>query len=106
MNKRDTAVQLTHLPTKLALRCEGERSQLQNKMSALGLLRARLAERQRVGEAEARAGDRKAQVGSGMRGDKVRTIALQRDQVTDHRLERTISAKRYLRGDFDELLGD
>jgi peptide chain release factor 1 len=100
-NKTETAVQLRHLPTGLMVRCESERSQDQNKRTALALLRARLwaAEREKV--SSARAANRKAQVGSGQRGDKRRTIRVQDGHVTDHITGRRWELKAYLRGQWD-----
>jgi peptide chain release factor 1 len=98
VNKTDSAVQLTHLPTGLMVRCETERSQLQNRATALSLLRARLwaAENERVvGD---RAALRHAQVGSGQRGDKRRTIRVQDDQVNDHISGKHWSWRDYSRG--------
>lgn len=99
-NKTETAVQLTYKPTGFMVRCETERSQAQNKETALSLLRARLWEEQKTQEAEARAGARKAQVGSGQRGDKRRTIQVQNGTVTDHVTGRTWRYKDYERGDW------
>jgi peptide chain release factor 1 len=99
-NKLETAVQVTHVPTGLCVRCETERSQLQNKQGALALLRARLWQIQLQGRIDARAADRRQQIGSGERGDKRRTIALQRDQVVDHVTGQTWKAKAYLRGEW------
>ena len=100
VNKTDSAVQLTHRPTGLMVRVETERSQHQNRATALALLRARLWQAQRDREATARADDRRAQVGSGMRGDKRRTVAVQRDSVVDHVTGRSWSVRDYLRGDW------
>lgn len=99
-NKTDSAVQIKHLPTGLIVRCETERSQHSNRETALALMRARLweAERQRV--ARSRDGDRKSQIGSGMRGDKRRTIRAQDGSVTDHVSGRTWRYKDYVRGDW------
>jgi len=102
-NKTESAIQATHIPTGLMVRCENERSQHQNKEEALQILRARLQERSRLAAFSGRAQDRKDQVGLGMRGDKIRTIAVQRDQVTDHRTGRQITVKAFLRGDLDGL---
>jgi len=102
-NVTDSAVQLTHLPTKMTVRCEGERSQHQNRLTALALLRARLAEAQEESSHQGRNSTRREQVGTGQRGDKVRTIALQRDQVTHHPTGKQMAAKQYLRGELDLL---
>jgi peptide chain release factor 1 len=98
VQKTDSAVQIHHLPTGLVVRCETERSQSYNKATALAILRARLHER-RLGEANAqRADDRRRQIGSGQRGDKRRTIAVQRDSVIDHLTGRTWRFEDYVRG--------
>jgi peptide chain release factor 1 len=102
-NTTDSAVQVTHLPTGLQVRVESERSQHQNKANALALLRAKLLD----AEASRRDGDRndhrRSQLGVGARGDKRRTIALQRDQVTDHVTGKSMRGKDYLRGDLMAL---
>jgi len=102
-NKTDSAVVITHLPTGLVVRCEGERSQHQNRDEAMRMLRARLLQRRQDEVTGARASERRQQVGSGMRGDKIRTVAIQRDQVTDHRNDKRITVKAFLRGDLDGL---
>jgi peptide chain release factor 1 len=102
-NKTESAVQLTHLPTGLMVRCESERSQHQNRQTALDLLRSRLASARAEAASDARNGDRRAQIGCGARGDKRRTLALQRDQVHDHVTDRRMPAARYLKGEVDGL---
>jgi peptide chain release factor 1 len=99
-NKTNSAVQITHRPTGLMVRCEGERSQHQNRRTAIALIRARLWEAEQARRAGARADDRRAQVGSGMRGDKRRTIRTQDDQVNDHVTGRSWRYKQYVRGDW------
>lgn len=102
-NKTDTVVVLRHLPTNTVVRVDGGRSQYQNRQTALGLLRTRIkAAAADVATAERNA-SRKGQVGCGMRSDKIRTIAIQRDQVTDHNTGKTMSAGRYLRGHLRDL---
>ena len=99
-NKTESTVQLTHRPSGVQVRCETSRSQQHNRAMALVLLRARLwaAERERLHGA--RASERRAQVGSGMRGDKRRTIRCQDGIVTDHLLGRRWPLRAYLRGEW------
>ena len=104
-NKTASTVQLTHKPSGLMVRVENERSQHQNLYLAKQLLAARLQERADQVGAATRNAVRKDQVGVGARGDKRRTIALQRDQVVDHVLGKTTTAVRYLKGDLADLLG-
>lgn len=99
-NKTETAVQLTHRPSGMSVRCESERSQQQNKQGAMALLRARLWEARRSEEAGRRDGARRAQVGSGMRGDKRRTVRCQGNTVTDHVLGASWTFEAYQRGDW------
>ena len=102
-NTTDSAVQLTHKPSGLMVRCESERSQHQNLRLAKDLLRSKLQVLEESEKGNARSAKRKKQVGSGMRGDKVRTIRIQANEVVDHKLGTRMSAKQYLRGDLDRL---
>ncbi|MGN6103644.1 MAG: peptide chain release factor-like protein [Kofleriaceae bacterium] len=99
-NKTDSAVRVRHLPSGIEVRCEAERSQHANRATALAVLRARLLEHQRAAATGQRADDRRRQVGSGMRGDKRRTIRTQDDQVQDHLDGRTWRFKAYARGEW------
>jgi peptide chain release factor 1 len=99
-NKTESAVELTHLPTGLVVRCQSERSQLRNKQSALAVLRARLQALSDASEHATSAADRRRQVGSGMRGDKRRTIRIKDGQVHDHVTGQRWNATDYLRGEW------
>lgn len=99
-NKLETAVQLTHIPTNTSVRCENEKSQHRNRETALELLGARLLADKTKTVNSQRAKDRQAQVGSGMRADKRRTIRTQDNLVTDHILNKTWSLKDYLKGNW------
>ena len=98
LQKTDSSVQIRHIPSGLVVRCETERSQSYNKETALAILRARLHQVM-LGRAHAeRADDRRRQIGSGQRGDKRRTIAVQRDSVVDHVTGREWRFADYQRG--------
>ncbi|WP_297435300.1 peptide chain release factor 1 [uncultured Clostridium sp.] len=105
VNTTDSAVRMTHLPSGLVVSCQDEKSQLKNKAKALKVLQARLydiAERERHdGIAE----DRKSQVGTGDRSEKIRTYNYPQGRVTDHRIKLTLyKLESFLNGDIDEIL--
>jgi peptide chain release factor 1 len=102
-NKTESAVQLVHKPTGTMVRIESERSQHQNRATALAVLSARLWDAQRTHEAETRARERKGQHGTGMRGDKSRTYRVQDGIVTDHRTGKKASLDRVLKGFLEDL---
>ena len=103
VNKTESAVQLMHIPTGVMVRCESERSQNQNKITAKTLLMARLAGARDIEAASKINGSRKSQVGTGQRGDKVVTIRIQDDTVTHHITGKRTTASRYLKGYVDDL---
>lgn len=104
VNKTESAVQMTHKPTGVRVRVETERSQHLNRDLALQLLRTRVFAIRQEASRAARAQDRKQQVGTGERSDKVRTIRVQDGQVTDHRTNGQIRYKDYIKGKWDGLL--
>jgi peptide chain release factor 1 len=100
LQKTESAVMLHHVPSGLRVRCESERSQHQNRATALGVLRARLFERAEAANRRERVEARRAQASSGERGDKRRTIRTQDDSVVDHVTGQRWTLRAYLRGDW------
>ncbi len=106
VNKTDSAIRITHIPTNTVVQCQDERSQLKNKERAMKMLRSKLYETQRQKLDQERAGLRKSQVGSGDRSDKIRTYNYPQNRVTDHRVNLTLYKLDYImRGEaLDEII--
>ncbi len=105
VNKTDSAVRITHLPTNTVVQCQSERSQTQNKATAMKELRARLYEVQVAAQRSAIDADRRAQVGSGDRSERIRTYNFPESRVTDHRIGLTLyKLDRILGGEVDDLV--
>jgi peptide chain release factor 1 len=105
VNKVATAVRITHLPTGIVTTCQDERSQLRNKKKAMDVLRARLLDVERHKQEEEITKQRRSQVGSGERAEKIRTYNFPQDRVTDHRIGLTLhNLPRILNGELGELI--
>src|SRR5579884_1493856 len=105
VNTTDSAVRITHLPTGLVVQCQDQKSQLQNKIKALEVLRSRLLDKLVAEQEAARARERRAQVGTGDRSAKIRTYNFPQNRVTDHRIHYTVhNLAEVLDGDLDELI--
>jgi len=105
VNKTESAVRLTHLPTGLVVQCQDERSQGRNKDKAMRVLRARLLDRRRADEAARAADARRSQIGTGDRSERIRTYNFPQNRLTDHRIGLTLyQLDRIIEGDLDPLL--
>jgi peptide chain release factor 1 len=106
VNKTDSAIRITHLPTGIVVECQDERSQHKNRSRALSLLKARLLADERARQASAQAQSRKLQVGSGDRSERIRTYNFPQGRVTDHRINLTLyRLDDVMNGNLDELIG-
>jgi peptide chain release factor 1 len=105
VNKVATAVRITHLPTGIVTTCQDERSQLRNRKKAMAVLRARLLDIERRKQEEEITKQRRSQVGTGERAEKIRTYNFPQDRVTDHRIGLTLhNLPRILSGELGELI--
>lgn len=105
VNTTDSAVRLTHLPTGLTVHCQDEKSQIKNKAKAMRILRARLYELEEDKKNAERAADRKSQIGSGDRSERIRTYNFPQNRVTDHRIDLTLyKLDLFMQGDIGDVI--
>ena len=105
VNRTETAIRITHLPTGIVVQCQDEKSQLKNKEKAMRVLRSRILDQAKQQQNDAIAADRKNQVGSGDRSEKIRTYNFPQDRVTDHRIGLTLhKLGSILNGELDEII--
>ena len=105
VNTTDSAIRITHLPTGLAVTCQDEKSQHKNKARAMKILRARLYEQELQRQQSERAAERRDQIGTGDRSERIRTYNFPQNRVTDHRVGLTLHRlEQVLDGDIDELI--
>ena len=105
VNKTDSAIRITHLPTGLVAECQDDRSQHRNKAKAMAVLAARLKEKDRSERAAKEAATRKGLIGSGDRSDRIRTYNFPQGRLTDHRINLTLyKLQSVLDGDLDEVI--
>jgi peptide chain release factor 1 len=107
MQKNSTAVRITHKPTGMVVSCESERSQTQNRERAMAVLRARMYEEEQQRLSKERGDERRLQVGSGERSEKIRTYNYPQNRVTDHRIGLTLyKLDRIVDGDLEEIIDE
>jgi peptide chain release factor 1 len=109
VQKNSTAVRIRHLPTGMVVQCQDERSQLQNRLRAMSILRARLYDMERAKRDQKQGDARRSQVGSAERSEKIRTYNYPQARITDHRIEKSVFGPRMtalLDGDLDEFIDE
>ena len=105
VNTTDSAVRITHIPTGVVVSCQDEKSQLQNKEKAMKILRSRIYEAMEAERNREIADERKSQVGSGDRSERIRTYNFPQSRITDHRINLTIyKLEQFLNGELDEVI--
>lgn len=105
INKTESAIRITHIPTGTVVECQDERSQFKNKDKAMKILRSRIMEAEIAKQHEAIAGERKAQVGTGDRSERIRTYNFPQGRVSDHRIGLTLyKIEQMMNGDLDEMI--
>ena len=105
VNTTDSAVRITHLPTDIVVTCQDERSQLKNRDKAMRVLRSRVLEKMQEEQNSKIAANRRHQVGSGDRSERIRTYNFPQGRITDHRINLTIyQLEEVLDGDLDNLI--
>lgn len=105
INKTESAIRITHLPTGVVVECQDERSQFKNKEKAMRVLRTRLYEAEVAKQNAAIAADRRSQVGTGDRSERIRTYNFPENRVSDHRIGLTLyKLDRFMNGELDEVL--
>jgi peptide chain release factor 1 len=107
VNRTDSAVRITHLPTGIVVSCQETKHQTQNREKAMALLRARLYEKKRQEEASKRDSLRSDMIGSAMRAEKIRTYNFPQNRITDHRIKKSwFNIESVLNGNLDEIIND
>lgn len=105
VNTTDSAVRITHLPTGMVVSCQDEKSQLKNKDKAMKILKSRLYDQMLEEQAKEISQDRRSQVGTGDRSERIRTYNYPQGRITDHRINKTIhQLENFLDGDIDEMI--